>query len=108
MKKFVIGVVLFAGAACASAESCVTLDYQEMKDMSKKDLTEEYCRAVKTAGENIQAALDAIQNGRSQKQPTDDAGQCQDQAKRISRALAKKGVKTKGYSDFCKGATEPH
>jgi hypothetical protein len=102
-------IVSFFGAVAplllvfnAAAENCPVLEFQELKDMNKKELVQEYCRAVKTASVNIGAALDAVQAGGNHKRPTEEAGQCQDQAKRISRILEKKGVKPKEYEAFCK------
>lgn len=106
MKKILVNAAMALPlflALDAAAETCPVIEFQELKDMNKKELVEEYCRAVKTAGDNIQASLSALEAGRNPKQTTDEAGQCQDQAKRVSRILAKKGVKTKEYDVFCKG-----
>jgi hypothetical protein len=94
MKRAIFAAVL-ALALPAFASPCISLDYQEMKDMSVDDLVAEACKAQQ-AGEasfqqvmlNLEVKRGAVPYPNAQA----DAEQCTGQRDRMTRALKAKGV----------------
>jgi len=99
---------LFVLAMCAAAQTsagpCVTLDYQEMKDMSTEELIAEACRANRISIENFEKGVENLSTRQGPEQfpnTKENFQQCQGEVDRMLRALRTKGVQEK-LVDLCK------
>ena len=104
MLRKILFVLAMCAAAKASAGPCVTLDYQEMKDMSKEELIAEACRANKISMENFEnglANLSVRQGPQQYPNTNENFQQCQGEVDRMLRALRTKGVQEK-LVNLCK------
>jgi hypothetical protein len=117
-KLYILGLVLTTSFPVFSAENCVALDYQEMKEMKTEDLTKQYCsihsnvRFYNTLGQfnskmgemksqlaDVSVGIAKLRNEREASKSNADSvaaynieEQCKSQRDRIGRVLAQKGV----------------
>lgn len=97
--------------------TCVALDYQEMKDISKEDLTKEYCKASSTMKLNTLGAKAATLMADVQRKTGEiraakdneaenekyiaENSQCEAQIERMKRVLTQKGVEDFDLKILC-------
>lgn len=111
MKKFrtvaALACVISMTSFPVSADSCATLDYVELQDMSVTELVKEMCLASKTASDKIYESLNNfVRSGVGEK--NDEAAssmlnsgidQCRNQPERMRKILVRKGVE-ESYSTY--------
>lgn len=99
-------VVATVSSFSASAQSCATLDYAELQDMSVPELVKEMCDVTKVANDKTYEGLNITL--RSNGSDADSAAkqilytsvdQCRNQAERMRKILVRKGVE-ESYSTY--------
>lgn len=80
----------------AMAETCVALDYEEMKDMSTPELTKTYCSYHAEWQDNLESYL-----MRKGKDSEELAHACEGQVKRVGRTLKKREDGKQAIMDRC-------
>jgi hypothetical protein len=106
MKTTILAALLLT-AAHASAGQCVTLDYQEMKEMSVEAVIAEYCKAQAAGVDSLIHGMKASTAGdRALSRTLGDQGEhCLLQVKRIERILIGKGIEKPAEATLCKTAS---
>ena len=101
--KTLIAFVLLSMAGHAVADTCATLDYQEMKEMPLVDLKQEYCKAHDTALRNLDLGIKNLSAyGRTVDQtPGNNFDHCMNQVKRIERVLVTRGTEKVDKPTLC-------
>jgi hypothetical protein len=104
MKKIlaaILATTAFLGTA-AEAETCVELDYAEMKDMSQAELTKEYCTAVNRHSDLVSDIVRVVgRDGRDEELARyhKDADQCKNQRERIRRVMVRNGQNEESFKN---------
>lgn len=103
MLRKTLFVLAMCAAAQASAGPCVTLDYQEMKDMSTEELIAEACKANQISIENFDKGLANLSGRHGPEYPNtkENFQQCQGEVDRMLRVLRAKGMQEK-IVNLCK------
>jgi hypothetical protein len=103
VKKLLLLLLLTGIAAPVLAGPCVSLEYQEMKEMPVNELVKEACKVRQSIVRNLDDGIANI-GARSGAQPNpsanDNFDQCIGQFSRIQRVLKSKGV-TGEVPDLC-------
>lgn len=105
--QFVALSLLAALAAPALAGPCVSLDYQEMKDMSVDELVKEACKTNEISTQNLHDSIAAPSLSRAADEAIRDQEQCSGQVDRMLRILKSKGVTEKLYK-LCEQQAQGH
>jgi len=97
---FTMAAVVFSSSVFAD---CVSLDYQEMKDMTVTELKKEFCGNHAEAMRIFESSFNLFIAGVNTTNDGSDArkGKCSAEAERIGRILTQKGVVEPSYKTLC-------